>query len=358
MASFTNYDNNKIVRGTSSADNIYSSGIKVTISGGNGNDTIENRGYDVKINAGAGNDSVWTDVLSEYGSSNYRSATVNGGEGADTLKVRDHQTSLNGGAGNDLISVYSSSWENNTLQGGKGNDIIYGGGSNVFVYSDGDGSDTIYYAQSGDTIQIATNNGYTSKKSGNDLIIKVGSGKMTFKDGANKSFNISTVPGAKKTQQDVIKAFMHSLDETSLSGTAALDEAVKYASGGKFKTYKKLVENFVTDCRNATSVDKFLKEKCNINLSNSDTGAITGWDAGGLVIKTAESIVEEKGKLQSYKSSFTLPHEKSGLNLVWKAPKKVTAAQKKIMQGLHSWWFKGALDLVTESYGMTLGILT
>lgn len=351
MAVFTNYDNNKIVRGTSSADSIYSSGIKVTISGGNGNDTIENRGYDVKINAGAGNDSVWTDVLTSYGSSNYRSATVNGGEGADTLKVRDHQTSLNGGAGNDLISVYSSSWENNTLQGGKGNDVIYGGGSNVFVYSDGDGSDTIYYARSDDTIQIATNNGYTSKKSGNDLIIKVGSGKMTFKDGANKSFNISTVPGAKKTQQDVIKAFMHSLDETSLSGTAALDEAVKYASSGKFKTYNALIKSFVSDCKKY-SVDKFLKNYCGINLSNKDTGAITGWDAGGLVVKTAESIIEESGKLQPYKSSFTLTHPESGLTLVWNEPNNVTAAQRKIVQGLYSWWFKGALDLVTESYGL------
>lgn len=351
MAVFTNYDNNKIVRGTSSADNIYSSGIKVTISGGNGNDTIENRGYDVKINAGAGNDSVWTDVLSSYGSSNYRSATVNGGEGNDTLKVRDNQTSLNGGAGNDLISVYSSGWENNTLQGGKGNDIIYGGGSNIFVYADGDGNDTIYYAYSGDTIQIAANNGYTSKKSGNDLIIKVGSGKMTFKDGANKSFNISTVPSAKKTQQDVIKAFMHSLDETSLSGTAALDEAVKYASSGKFKTYNALIKSFVSDCKKY-SVDKFLKNYCGINLSNKDTGAITGWDAGGLVVKTAESIIEESGKLQPYKSSFTLTHPESGLILVWNEPDNVTAAQRKIVQGLYSWWFKGALDLVTESYGL------
>lgn len=373
MAVFTNYDNNKIVRGTSSADSIYSSGIKVTISGGNGNDTIENRGYDVKINAGAGNDSVWTDVLTSYGSSNYRSATVNGGEGADTLKVRDHQTSLNGGAGNDLISVYSSSWENNTLQGGKGNDVIYGGGSNVFVYSDGDGSDTIYYARSDDTIQIATNNGYTSKKSGNDLIIKVGSGKMTFKDGANKSFNISTVPGAKKTQQDVIKAFMHSLDETSLSGTAALDEAVKYASGGKFKTYNALIESFVKDCKKYSG-DKFLKTYCGIDLSNKDTGAITGWDAGGLVVKTAKSVVEETGELDTtftdntftvnglevFLTSF-IEGEKGNRYYDYEREKEESTrtqyndlpneTQQYIWRALKTWWAGSVLDLIAESYG-------
>lgn len=189
MAVITNYDDNKIVRGTSLADNIYSSAIKVTVISGKGNDTIENRGYDVKINTGAGNDSVWTD--SKY-SSHYNSATVDGGEGDDTIQVRDHQTSLNGGAGNDLISVYSSSWENNTLQGGKGNDVIYGGGSNVFVYADGDGSDTIYYAKSNDTVQIATNSGYTSLTNGNDILINVGNGLMTFKNAANLKLNIET----------------------------------------------------------------------------------------------------------------------------------------------------------------------
>ena len=169
------------IDGSEGNDDIYSSGVNVIINGGNGNDTIENRGYDVKINAGTGNDSIWTDVLVSYGSNNYRSATVDGGEGNDTIQVRDHQTSLNGGAGNDLISVYSSDWENNTLQGGKGNDVIYGGSSNIFVYSDGDGNDTVFNFNSDDTLQIGGGTGsYFSKTSGNDVIVTVGTGKITL----------------------------------------------------------------------------------------------------------------------------------------------------------------------------------
>lgn len=189
MATLSNYDNDTVMNGTDEKDNIYSSGINVQIYGNEGDDTIENRGYDVTIEAGAGNDSIWTD--SRY-SSHYNSATVDGGDGDDTIKVRDHQTSLNGGAGSDVISVYSSGWENNTLQGGKGSDVIYGGGANIFVYEDGDGDDTIYYAKSNDTVQIATNSGYTSLRNGNDLLINVGSGFMTFKGAANLKLNIET----------------------------------------------------------------------------------------------------------------------------------------------------------------------
>ena len=194
MATLSNSKNDTIINGTNEADRLFSSGINVKIYGNNGDDTIENRGYDVTIEAGIGNDSILTDVYSSYGSSHYRSATVDGGEGDDTLVANDNETSLNGGAGNDMISINGGggSWLNNTLQGGKSTDIIYGGAANIFVYEDGDGDDTIYYAKSNDTVQIATNSGYTSLTNGNDLLINVGNGFMTFKNAANLKLNIET----------------------------------------------------------------------------------------------------------------------------------------------------------------------
>ncbi len=219
MATLSNNNNDTVITGTDLADKIYSSGVNVQIYGNEGDDTIENRGYDVTIEAGAGNDSIWTDVLTSYGSDNYRSATVDGGDGDDTIKVRDHQTSLNGGAGSDVISVYSSKWENNTLQGGKGTDIIYGGKTNVFVYEEGDGDDTIYYAKSNDTVQIATNSGYTSTTSGNDLLINVGDGSMTFKNAANLSLNIVTVP------------YQGNSEELRAASLKALNDFIKIGAG-------------------------------------------------------------------------------------------------------------------------------
>lgn len=359
MSYISNSSSNTVVNGTNSADSLFSDGVNVTIYAGDGNDTIENRCYDVTIDAGAGDDYIRSDVYGHYGSQNYQSATIYAGDGNDTVYVNDHRTFIDGGAGKDSISI-NGGWEGHTLKGGKGDDTIYGGRSNTFLYSDGDGYDTLYNVGDGDKISIESNKKYSRANSGSDVIIKVGNGSITLKNAVGKSFSIITVAKQnqeKKTQQDVIKAFMHSLDNANISSADkmqdALDEAVKYASGGKFTSYKNLIESFVSDCK-SRSTDTFLKECCSIYLNNDDTGAITGWDAGGIVTKTAESVVEEVGTLKPYKTSFRLLHSPSGLTLVWneKDNKNVTESQKKIAQAFYSWWFSGAMDLVTESYGV------
>lgn len=183
MARIENQENNTIVYGTDSADDLFNAKINVKIFGYDGNDTIENRGYEVIIEAGDGNDSIYSDVYSEYGDDNYRRATIYGGEGKDTVLVNDNETSLNAGADNDFISIFGNDWwENNTLQGGLGNDTIYGGKSNVIIYEEGDGFDTIFCGTSCDTIQIASNNSYTSIRNGDDIIIRVGNGSMLLKN--------------------------------------------------------------------------------------------------------------------------------------------------------------------------------
>lgn len=359
MSYISNYSSNTVVNGTNSADSLFSDGVNVTIYAGGGNDTIENRCYDVTIDAGAGDDYIRSDVYGYYGSQNYQSATIYAGDGNDTIYVNDHRTFIDGGAGKDSISI-NGGWEGHTLKGGKGDDTIYGGRSNTFLYSDGDGNDVWYNVGDGDKISIESNKNYSRTNSGNDVILTVGTGKITLKSAVGKNFNIVTIAkqsSTKKTQQDVIKDFMHSLDEANIPSAdkmqVALDEAVVVASGGKFTSYKNLIESFVSDCKN-NSVDKFLKDFCSIDLNNDDTGAITGWDSGGIVTKTAESIVEEVGTLKPYKSSFRLTHSPSGLTLVWneKDNKNVTDAHRKIVQALYSWWFSGALDLVMESYGL------
>ncbi len=192
MATVKNEEDNIIIYGTDLNDNLFNENVNVKIFGYEGNDTIENRGYEVIIEGGAGNDYIYSDVYSRYGSENYRRATIYGGTGNDTIRVNDNETSLNAGAGNDYISVFSGSWENNTLQGGQGNDTIYGGKSNVIIYEEGDGNDTIFCGYSTDTIQIASNRGYTSVRSGNDVIITVGNGSLLLKNPAG--IKITTAP--------------------------------------------------------------------------------------------------------------------------------------------------------------------
>ena len=144
----------------------------------------------------------------------------------------------------------------------------------------------------------------------------------------------------------VIKKFMKSLDNTTLSGTAAVDEAVKACSD--FSSAQEVINQLISDRQNSSSTSDFLLNYCGINLNNSDTGAITGSDAGGSVTKTATSVVPESGS-SSYPSSTTFT--KRGLTVTVPAKSTLTSTQQVIVQGLYSWWIEEALKLVEESYG-------
>lgn len=141
---------------------------------------------------------------------------------------------------------------------------------------------------------------------------------------------------------------MKSLDNTTLSREKALDEAVKACSN--FSSMQDVIDNLIADCKSASNTTEFLKDKCGIILDNSDTGAITGFDAGGSITKTAESVVPESGS-PSYPSgnSFTV----RGLTVKIPSRGTLTTNQQTVVQGLYSWWIEEALKLIEESYGLS-----
>lgn len=150
------------------------------------------------------------------------------------------------------------------------------------------------------------------------------------------------------TAQTVIKNFMSSLDQTTLNGTAALDQAV--ASVSNFKSWSELINNMTSDCAAYDGDgDSFLKEKCGIILNNSDTGAITGSDAGGSVTKTADSIVPESGEwTYPNSSSFTI----NGLTVNINDFDSLDQSEQWIVGALYTWWIKEGLALIDSSFGM------
>ena len=154
-----------------------------------------------------------------------------------------------------------------------------------------------------------------------------------------------------ETGKEVIQAFMRSLDNTTLKGQAALDEAIRACSN--YNGINDLIDQFVADCRNAASGDAFLRDYCGINLSNNDTGAISGYDAGSTTYqKTAESIVPESGSMRTFTgSSFTV----KGLTVTVPYQSSMTEHQKIIVNGLYSWWIEQSLNLIEESYGSNFG---
>lgn len=159
---------------------------------------------------------------------------------------------------------------------------------------------------------------------------------------------------------DTMKKFMNVLDTSSRGGLSGLNEAVQAVS--RFSSANDWIQNFINECNDFnttnshgyTSVDNFLAAVCDINLNNQDTGAITGKDAGGLTIKTPESIIPENNN-----GSFPTPGSKTtiqGLTVKWPTTgysgSTLTQSEQLVLYGLNSWWINESLNLINESYGL------
>lgn len=344
---------------------------KVTLDAGAGNDKIYAGGKYNSVNAGDGNDSIY--VHGSYG-------TVLAGAGKDTISGNNGNMKLFGNEDNDLISI--TSYWSNTISSGGGVDTIAveGGGkhsiaggadadrislgsatNSTIFYASGDGNDTVWNFNSTDMLNISGS--YSTAKSGSDISVKVGSGSILLKDATKiGSININgkTITVGKEetvTQQDVIKNFMASLDKsTSTNATTLMDNAVKTASNGKFATIQKAIDAMVKDCQYSASGTEFLRNYCGIILDNDDTGAISGYDAGGK-LKTAKSVIPESGTKYSLDTSkyggyyVWYDNKDSGLNIRYTDVGNVTKDKQHIMDCAYSWWSSEAVKLINESYG-------
>ena len=135
---------------------------------------------------------------------------------------------------------------------------------------------------------------------------------------------------------------------SSLCDTGALDEAIRACSS--FNSAQDVRTQMINDL-NAFGSDTFLSNYCGINLRNRDDGAITGLDAGNGIEKTNESVIPENGSLDTgfTSDSFTvngLTFQLNGMTFY-----RLDDDKKFIWQSLKTWWAKGALDLIEESYG-------
>ena len=169
------------------------------------------------------------------------------------------------------------------------------------------------------------------------------------------------------TQQEVIKKFMASLDTTTkTNATAMLDEAIVACSNSYFSGIQDALNHFYSELDTYGST-AFLANRCGIDLSNADTGAITGYDTGGSSTqKTAESIIPESGNLTSYTSnSFNLSNYGLSIYLANIDDSKtylssnftnityndLSDTEKLIYQALYTWWLKESFELIITSYG-------
>ncbi len=163
----TGFGGNDLLGGGAGNDFLIDGGFgNATLMGGAGNDTLMVNVGELRsetdnndsLSGGAGNDVLFTgyhqpDTRYYYDNTSQRGySTLDGGSGNDSIYGSSmHWDRLQGGSGNDLLVAETHSfWGNrelltghNTLDGGANNDTIYGGfGHNQLL--GGDGNDVIY----------------------------------------------------------------------------------------------------------------------------------------------------------------------------------------------------------------------
>lgn len=97
--------------------------------------------------------------------------------------------------------------------------------------------------------------------------------------------------------------------------------------------------------QNGTAKD-FLKQKCNIDLDNEDTGSLLGFDCSGRDILNDADVIKEEGEIKNHPSSAVI----NGCTLTF--PNYSDTKRKFVMDGLYTWWIPLAFDKIKECYGL------
>ncbi|MBO4401808.1 MAG: VWA domain-containing protein [Selenomonadaceae bacterium] len=254
----------------------------VVIDAGDGNDTVGNNGNYVTINGGSGIDvignvGVFSSVLGGDGNDSVynigANVTLDGGSGDDTISngfmtvAGGESVYMNGGAGRDFIL---NTGTNVTINPGDGNDsIVFGADStNLLIYSDGDDNDTVSVAGSlaNSTLQINSSLTATSVNSGEDLVVQVGDGSITFLGQANGSLNVVDPEG---NALDLTGGSSDTSSGGTDTGLLKYDTDIVFIvdTSGSMGTY-------ITNVKNALQyfADSLKKEQFNFRLGLVDFG--------------------------------------------------------------------------------------
>ncbi|MBR5913761.1 MAG: calcium-binding protein [Selenomonadaceae bacterium] len=192
-----NYTSDTVIIGTAYADSISNSysGSNVTISGGTGDDTIYNYCDNVTISGGDGNDRIYNNSS--------KKVTINGGTGDDYISNNGDKVTISGGTGDDTISLSISA-------------------SLSFIeYAKGDGNDLVQGFQDSDTL-IISGTTYSTAKSGSDVIVTAGSGKITLQDAATLS-NLNIQGAFSENNSGGGVNVLNNLSNVLISGTDKAD---------------------------------------------------------------------------------------------------------------------------------------
>ncbi|WP_013325558.1 beta strand repeat-containing protein [Gloeothece verrucosa] len=167
----------------------------LNLNGGNEDDTITGGAGDDYINGSNGKDLLYGLAGNDTLMGGNGTDTLYGGAGNDLLSGDDNDSTgsgkdiLYGGVGNDTLNGGNGA---DDLTGGQGNDLLIGGnGADNFIFSIGDGTDTITDFQDGiDKIGLSGGLSFgqlTITASGSNTLVKFGSETLASLTGINSS---------------------------------------------------------------------------------------------------------------------------------------------------------------------------
>ena len=193
--------------------NINNTANDTLLSGTSGDDSIQNGGYWYEDS-----NYIWHDGGSYV--------TMDAGDGDDYIRnYQGDKVLIAGGNGNDSIS---NSGSNVTMDAGAGDDSIslnHDSKYNVILYNEGDGNDTVKGFNADDTLKISGSS-YSTIKSGNNIIVTVGTSSIILKGAA--SLSAVNIDG-----EEVVNTFLTTLTEGDDEYSNKLDGAIILALGGK-----------------------------------------------------------------------------------------------------------------------------
>ncbi len=217
-------DLSQIFKGTLSDDYLIFGDDGVDIDLLDGNDTLISGDGDDTIDGGGGNDTITTNSGNDL---------VDGGDGDDIVNAGNGNDTIDGDAGNDVIDAGNG---NDMLIGGAGSDILKGGyGNDTYVFSRGDGKDTITDLQGVDKLSFAEGidkDDLVFKQSNYDLVIAIKEeGKnfselgdmITIKDWFIDSNNIESIEfndGTPMNNSEIASLFVATDIESTLFSKA------------------------------------------------------------------------------------------------------------------------------------------
>ncbi len=228
---------------------------------------------------------------------------VQGGGGNDTINSDEGNDWIDGGSGADVINDGPG---NDVLQGGRGNDII----------NDGPGNDRIYPGTGNDIVYDGPGDDYIYDWSGSDTFYDgTGSDSITATDGNNTFYllepsttDFNNISGGSGTDKFVVGNNIQS--DFALSGGDGVDSIVLEFDSGRGASTFFLPDNF-------TTVGSDIEQLTGNGASNYSLGSSTfsdpvAWDLSGLTTIDNNISVQGGVKDDRFAIAFTSTDYRGG----------------------------------------------